>query len=308
MFETTYQTMQNNSSIWSSNAAINSAVSALQGRITTLGNAVTGQMVNFRVVTQTKTQAKTTLIALTLAHAAAGKGFGASSGNANLKGICKITPTQLERMEEDQLGNFCQTIYNAVSPVIGSLGSYGVNSASLLQWSNAITTFEGKLGQPQSAIQANASYTATIEPMIKDTTTFLEEQLDTLMLQYKTSNNTFYKAYKGSRKLPKHGHRTTVTVVGLITVSAVPLLKAHVMLVANGQKTRKKITKADGKFKFARLKPGTYVITVSANGMAVQSKTIMVVHPGNITENFSMVASTGGGGTTTGGTTPPASA
>lgn len=303
MFETVYQTMQSNSSIWSSNAGISAAVAALLGKITSLGNVITGQLVNFKVVTQTKAQAKETLIALTLSHAAAGKGFGASSGNNTLKGICKVSQSKLEDMAEDQLGNFCQTIYNAVSPVIGSLTSYAVNSASLLQWSNAITTFEGKLGQPQSAIQANASYTATIDPMITSTNTFLEEQLDTLMLQYKTSNPTFYTAYKGSRKLPKHGHRTTVTVMGLISAVGTPLLKAHIMLVASGQKTRKKITKVDGKFKFARLKPGTYVITVSANGMVLQSKTITVTHPGNVTENFSMAAGIGGGGTTTGTTT-----
>ncbi len=309
MFETVYQTMQSNLSLWSSNATISAAVTALLGKITSLGNAITGQLVNFRVVTQTKAQAKETLIALTMAHAAAGKGFGASSGNTTLKGICKVSQSKLEDMAEDQLGNFCQTIYNAVSPVIGSLASYGVNSASLLQWSNAITAFEGKLGQPQSAIQANASYTATIEPIITSTTTFLEEQLDTLMLQYKTSNLTFYNAYKGSRKLPSHGHRTTVTVTGLISAVGAPLLKAHIMLVASGQNTRKKITKANGLFKFARLKPGTYVITLSANGMVAQSKTITVTHAGNITENFIMVASTGGGGTTpTGGTTPVAGA
>ena len=298
MFETVYQTMQSNSAIWSSNSTISAAVAALFGRIGNISNSVTGQLANFTVVTQTKAQAKATLVALTMAHAAGGKGFGASSGNTSLKGICSITKSKLEDMAEDQLGNFCQTIYNAVSPVIGSLVSYGVNSASLLQWSNAITTFEGKLGQPQSARQAAASYTAVIEPMIKDTTTFLEEQLDTLMEQYKTTNTTFYKAYQGSRKLPKNGHRTTVTVTGLITLGAAALLKAHVMLVANGQKTRKKITKANGKFKFAKLKPGTYIITVSANGMVAQSKTITVTHAGNVTENFSMTAGTGGGVTT----------
>ena len=299
MFETTYQTMQNNQSIWSGNAGINAAVSTLQSKLSNLTNAVTGQLANYTVVTQTKEQAKEALIALTMAHAIAGKGFGASSSNLTLKGICKITKTQLDRMEEDQLSSFCQTIYDAVSPVIGSLSAYGVNSASLLQWNNAIGFFEDKLGQPQSARHATAGYTAVMEPMLKDISTYLEEQLDTLMEQYKTSNPTFYAAYTGSRKLPRSGHRTTIIVVGLISVAGVPLLKAHVALIANGQVTRKKITQADGTFKFARLRPGTFVLTVSANGMVAQSKTITVAHAGSITENFSMVASGVASGTST---------
>jgi len=293
MFETTYQTMQNNIGMWSSNGTISAVVAALYSKIGDLNDAVTGQLSNYKVVTQSKNEAKTTLIALTMAHAMAGKGFGASSGYSTLKGICKITETQLKEMAEDELGNFCETLYDAVSPVIGSLAGYGVNSASLLQWSNTIGAFESKLGQPQSARQAAASYTAIIEPMIKDIGTYIEEQLDTVMLQYKTSNITFYKAYKGSRKLPKNGHRTTVKVTGVVSEGNAPVVKAHVMLVANGQHTRKKITKVTGKFMFARLKPGTYVITVSANGMVAQSKTITIAYADSVMQNFNMIVAGG---------------
>ncbi len=293
MFETVYQTMQNNSGIWSSNTTVSGVVTALLGKIGDLNDALTGQLSNYKVVTQSKNQAKTTLVALTMAHAMAGKGFGAGSGDTTLKGICKITETKLKEMAEDELGNFCETIYDAVSVVIGSLAGYGVNSASLLQWSNAIGIFESKLGQPQSARQAAASYTAIIGPMIKEISTYIEEQLDTLILQYKTSNLIFYKAYKGSRKLPKNGHRTTVKVTGVVSEVNVPIAKAHVMLVASGQNVRRKITKVNGRFMFARLKPGTYVITVSANGLVAQSSTITVAHAGSVIQNFNMVA-TGG--------------
>jgi hypothetical protein len=76
-----------------------------------------------------------------------------------------------------------------------------------------------------------------------------------------------------------------------------------------GDAKHHKTTDATGHYKFTRLHPGTYTITVSRTGYATQTKTIVVKENGTVDTDFTLVAATGstptGGGTTT-GTTPPA--
>jgi hypothetical protein len=82
-----------------------------------------------------------------------------------------------------------------------------------------------------------------------------------------------------------------------------PIKKAHVKLLSTTRKT--KITKADGKYEFARMHPGSFTIQVIATGYATQTKTVTQSTPGNVSINISLVAGSGttGGGTTNNNTT-----
>ncbi len=102
------------------------------------------------------------------------------------------------------------------------------------------------------------------------------------------------------RKLNTVGAHHWVSVEGVVSdVHGNPLLKAKVIVVET--KDRKKITKANGKYKFLRLHLNTsYTVEVSISGYVTQTFSVNENAAKTITHNFMMVAV---GGTTTGGTT-----
>lgn len=73
----------------------------------------------------------------------------------------------------------------------------------------------------------------------------------------------------------------------------------------SGAATHHKTTNATGEYKFTRLHPGSFTITVSASGFVTQTKTVNVTANGTEHIDFTMVAVAGGGNTGT--TQAPAS-
>lgn len=300
MYDAVLLTMNSNSAIWSGNVAISAIVTSVTSQIAAINGSQTGQINNSRAYTINKATIKSNLLALTILHADAGRSYAAGANNVTLQQELKVTPSFLSHLPDGQLGPYCQNIYNLVSPIIGSLGSYGVTTASLAALQSAINSFLATVGQPHSVRSGAKAYTISIEGQIAAMNKVLKEQLDPLLTQYKTTKPLFYARYKADRKLPNSGHRTTVTIVGQIDAAndGQPIKGAHISLVNSTRK--KKVTKADGLYKFARLQPGTYTLSVVANGYVLQTKTFTINVPQTTRQNFFMVAGAGGGGGGTG--------
>jgi len=295
--------LNQNATVYSSNVPFSTVVTNFKSAVTGLSSLQTGQINHSTGITVTKEQAKANLIKLTIDHATAGRAYAAVSGNAALKQNLKISATDLDKLQDAQLAPACQDIYNQISPIIGSLSGYGVNATTLLSFQGAIGTFMPLVGQPKNARSTAKAFTIAIAQQIKNIQTILEEQLDLLMRQYKITNQTFHDAYMLDRKVSSTHHRTTVTIKGIITnAQNQPVKKAHVKLLNTTRIT--KITKADGKYEFARMHPGSFTIQVIAKGYATQSKTVTQSTPGNVSINISLSPATStGGGTTTNNTT-----
>jgi len=295
MYDAVLLTLGSNSSTWSSNTAISAVVTAAQAQVVAINNAQIGQINNSKAFTINKENLRNNLVALALLHADAGRSYAASIGNTVLQQELKTNKSALLYLTDGQLAPYCQNIYNFVNPLVGSLASYGVTAATLAALQSSINAFLASVGQPHSIRSGAVAYTITIEEQIKTLNTLMKEQLDPLLTQYKTSHAIFHTQYLTDRKLPHTGHRTTVTIVGQIDdASGQPIKHAHITI--NTLKPRKKVTKPDGLYKFARLKPGTYVITVIAQGYTTQTKTLTISTPHTVRQNFFLVVTTGTGG------------
>lgn len=303
MYDAVILTLNSNASTWSSNTAISAVVTAAQAQVASLNGSQTGQINNSKAFTLNKASIKANLLTLSLLHADAGRSYAASINNVTLQQELKTTQSFLFHLPDGQVGPFCQNIYNLVTPIIGSLASYGVTAATVAALQSAINSFLATVGQPHSIRSGAKAYTLSIESQIASLNRLLKEQLDPLLTQYKTSHALFHNQYKADRTLPHTGHRTTVTIVGQIdaAIGGQPIKNAHIII--STLKPRKKVTKADGLYKFARLRPGTYTISVTVNGYVVQTKTIIISTPHTVRQNFFMVVTTGGG--TTGPNTNP---
>ena len=303
MYDSVVTNLNQNAAIYSSNTVFSTAVTNYKTAVTALGSLQIGQINHSSGITVTKEQAKANLVQLTIDHAEAAKAYAAVIGNAGLKQNLKVNASDLNKIQDAQLAPTCQDIYNQVAPVISSLNGYGINATTLLNLQSAIGTFMPLVGQPKNARSTSKAFTTAIAQQIQSIQLILDEQLDPLMRQYKITQQVFHDSYFNDRKVGSKGHRTTISIKGIITnAQNQPLKKAHITLLNTSR--RIKITKADGKYQFSRMHPGSFTIQASVKGYTTQNKTVTQSTPGTVTINISLSPGINTGGTSNNNTTP----
>ena len=305
MMQSTMLILTNFSSAWSANAAITAAVIQYQTHLTAIMNADQLQKTSTIGTTQTKEAAKESLIANTLSIASAGIAYAAATNNLALKASCKIVASDLEKAKDNDLTGLCQNVHDAVNTYIASMASYGATVASLAAMQTSITNFSGMVGKPRAVQTISIDATVDIDQHLRAAKTLLEEQLDTLLVQFQSSSPHFHNQYRAARIIVDYGHRKTVILKGYIYDIHNHVLKGA-LVTMTGTATHKKFSKLDGSYKFSRLHTGTYTFTVSINGFVTQTKTVTVSQNGTVQTDFVMVAVAGGGTNTN--TAAPASA
>ncbi|MHB8260718.1 MAG: carboxypeptidase-like regulatory domain-containing protein [Bacteroidia bacterium] len=279
-----------NRAIWSRNATFSTAVDNVLLNMGTINNADGTRQASPIPFTETKGQAKTALVNATMFHAAAGKGYAASVSNTTLKTICSVTETSLVYSKGADLPSKCRNIYTAVQPFIGSMSDWNATAATLLAFDGDITTFEGLVGTPQAQISTQHAAVGAIDAQITTIDGILEDTLDTLMVQFKTTHAAFYDGYFSARKLHHTGvhHSTTITGHTRDTAAA-GLPHIEVTLTHDGKRIRKHITDVSGHFRFTRLHLGTYIVEVKGAGFVTQTRTFVVTALQVIETDFVMV-------------------
>ena len=287
-----------NKTIWNTNTAFAAAVTSVSSNMGILNSNDSTRLASSAPFTETKGQAKLNLIAQTMLHAAAGKGYAASVNNTALKTTCSISESTFTNAKDADLGNLCRNIYTAVQPFIGSMASWSVNATTLATLDNDIITFNSLVGTPLAQISTQNAAAAAIDAQINIIEGILENTIDTLMVQYKTNHAAFYDAYTSARKIHSTGvHHSTTFTGGVYKTGGAALEHAQVVLSIDGNELRKHFTDASGHYRFTRLHLGDYTLTVSAPGYITQTKTFNITTLQSVNTDFTMVATGGGGGT-----------
>jgi hypothetical protein len=287
-----------NKVIWNTNTAFTAAMTNLNSNMATLNSADTTRLASSVPFTETKAQAKANLIAATMLHAAAGKGYAASVNNTSLKATCSISESSLTKSADSNLGNMCMNIYNAVQPFIGSMAAWSVNATTLANLNTSITTFAGLVGTPVGQISVQNAAAMAIDAQIETIYGILRDTIDTLMAQYKVNHASFYNAYFAAREVHHTGTHHSTTFEGFVyKTGGVALQHALVVLSIGGNELRRHFTAANGHYRFTRLHLGTYTLTISLAGYVTQTKSFTITTLQNVDTDFTLVATGGGGGT-----------
>ncbi len=114
---------------------------------------------------------------------------------------------------------------------------------------------------PLTAKALTKAASETLLTLFTNTNTLLDEQLDKVMLQYKTTKPVFYKQYKNSRKLPKVGTHTSGIIHCTVLDSTGNPIADSILEIAGISRPKKKVN-AKGKSGYAKIKtPVTVTMT-----------------------------------------------
>ena len=273
MLEATLITLQKYASVYSSNAVLVAAVNTLQSTINSIRSTDLLQNAKSIGITLTKEQAKSAMINLAFAHVSAGRAYATATSNTTLKATLNYTLSDLKKLNDNDAWTDCQTIHDAVSTYIGSMAPYGANATTLGALQTDINNYAPLIGKPRSPISASSAATKNVKEIIIGSRSLTKDSLDPLMEQFKTSNVPFYTEYHSSRIIVNIGSHKETILEGVVTNGTSPI--AGITVKLTGTKKRK-LTKANGKFRFMKLQPQKYTVTATGSGYKPFSENVML--------------------------------
>ncbi|MHB8403753.1 MAG: carboxypeptidase-like regulatory domain-containing protein, partial [Bacteroidia bacterium] len=276
MMDAVDQLLTTYNSVWSTNTAVSGIVTTFRGHLGALNVNDTLQRTISTGVSMTKDEAKAAMISAAIMTCHAGKAYASVAGNTDLYAQMKHTKSEIAVAADTDADGICQNIHDDLDPYIGFTVAYGATTLTQSNLQNAINTFSGMIGKPRVQIGIVKNATLTIEQHLTASMNLLKDQLDGVLMQYATSNARFLNEYASVRVIVDIGHRHTVIFKGFIYDPTHNALEGVLVELTGAPHKHKKITDATGKYRFTRLHPGTYVITISKAGYVTQTKTITV--------------------------------
>ena len=159
-------------------------------------------------ITKSKQREEDEMIQATILTASAVRAFASIIGDDKLMSKVNYSPTNLMRLRDTDLRAVCQTIHDAAKSFISQLADYGVTPEDLEKLQKEINDFSEMIAEPRSAIGTRATATTKLEELFKQADTLLRDQLDMLMVNYKSSHPKFYNKYRSSRMIVDMGRRS----------------------------------------------------------------------------------------------------
>ena len=289
MYNAVSQFLNAYNAVWSGNSTITGMVTAFNGHISALNASDMAQKTITSGITQSKEMAKAAMANAAMILVNAGKSYANAIHNVSLAANFDITYSDIVRARDTDADDICQNIHDALQPYIAGTAAYGANTASLSALQNAIHTFSGWIGKPRSQQSISINATLSIAQHFEAANALLKDQLDPIMAQYKTISAPFYNQYNAVRVIVDSGKQHSVIMRGLIYDGTTNAALANATVKMTGAATNEKTTDETGIYKFVRLQPGDYTITVSAKGYAAQSRSLSVKQNGTIDTDFKMV-------------------
>lgn len=289
MYDAVSQFLNTYNAVWSGNATIAGMVTTFNSHISALNASDMAQKTITKGITQTKKQAKITMANAAMVIAKAGKAYASATNNITLAASFNYSFSDIKEAKDTDADDICQSMYNALQPFIANTAAYGASAASLTTLQSAINTFSALIGKPRSQQTVIINATLTIAQRFDAANTLLKDQLDPIMEQYKTMNAPFYNQYKAVRVIVDAGKHHTVILRGFIYNATTNFAVENATVKITGAAINDKLTDNTGIYKFVRLQPGDYTITVSAAGFGTQTKNLSVKQNGVVETDFKMV-------------------
>ena len=199
MYKATRTYLTDDGAPWDAIVANENAVTALGTRIAAIDTKVTAQEAELSGLTLNKDQKRNTLETATLLVAGGVEAYARATENLILLADVELEATDLTDASDQTVDDFAERVRAAADANLAALADYGITAAEMTALTDAITAFETAKSLPDARRALRKAHTQTLEPMFRETSEFLDGQLDVLMRRYKTENPTFHAGYEAAR-------------------------------------------------------------------------------------------------------------
>lgn len=188
-----------NSSVIAAIPAFTTAFGLFKTKVDAIKAAMQAEATIITGVSIDKAQLKQTLIRKALAIAAAVYAYATVTNNFKLKEQVNYCYSDLNRSRDEMLTPATLIIYNAANANSAALADYGITAATLNLFDTAINNYREKLAAPRNAVSLRSAYGTSIVTTFRQADKILKDQVDKIAVQFLTTNQHFYNAYKNNR-------------------------------------------------------------------------------------------------------------
>lgn len=212
----------------------------------------------------TKKTSKQELCALAADIAGVVFAFADATGNDTLKAEVDYSLTDLLKMKDSLVAPRCQNIYAKTVENKAALGDYGITNAMLTALLAAISGYTETIPKPRAAVSNRKTLNANIVQLFKEIDSILLNQMDKLIVTFRTAKPDFVETYFNVRLITDPAV-TATQLKGTITSAADgSAIKNAAVTVVELSKTAK--TKSTGEYSFKPIAKGTYTVRVVKEG------------------------------------------
>lgn len=167
--------------------------------IAVINSNLAGQSANIKGVAQTKTNLRTNLNELTFNILNIARAWAVAEENATLAEEFYVTDSGLKKIKDDTMAAYCTHRYELVNDNLLAMADYGITAATMSTWQDAITDYDGAVATPREAVNTKSTHTDNLKTVFDDTMKLLKENIDPVMLNFKTSDVALYNGYVKAR-------------------------------------------------------------------------------------------------------------
>ena len=175
------------------------AFGQLGTNITAINTRIAGQSANTTGVAQDKAALRTVLDNVTSGMFAPAKAWAISIGNNTLAAEFDYSLSTIQKIKDDTIQGFCDHRIAIVNANLPALSDFGIAVANVDQWQDALNDYVAVLETPREATNTKHLHTASLRTLFSNTRTLFKNQLDPLMLAFKTADPQLHAAYIQAR-------------------------------------------------------------------------------------------------------------
>lgn len=228
-------------------------------------------------VTTNKKNKKLLLIDKALVVAGGILSVAQDTNDSELFELVNFTASELEHIGDTLLLDRVTLILDTGNTHAAAILPKGITAVILGELQTMLTEYETVVVSPRDLIVDKKTATAQLKVMFLDTDALLKDNLDRLMMQFKTSNNEFFRKYFNGREIIDLGTQHT-RLGGVITDNEGNPLEGVVVTAVDAD--LEEVSNEEGIYLFKPFIPGDFTITVAKTGFVTQTFEDVHVSPG----------------------------
>ncbi len=269
--------LNDNNAIWAPFAGIGSVVTLFLAKITQIQNTENRQQRSTSGATNTKKELKTELIDLLLVVIGALKSYAKDINDENLFSSVDFNLSDLERIGDSLLTDRGNLILGIANTHAASILDKGVTMVMLGDLLTLVNEYDASAVGPRNVISDKKTATEQLAVLVEETDEILNENLDGLILQFKTTNNDFFLNYFNNRTVIDVGTQHTRLGGTVVDGEGNPIEGAVIIAVDTDLEEE---TDENGEYLFKPFIPGDFTITIEKEGFETQTISNVHVSPG----------------------------
>ena len=199
--------LDNHASIFDKQEALKNAHLRLKNGVIQIGQYRQVQEANTSGLTKNKTQLRNSAVAGILHFSAALRSYATLVKNEELKVKTTYRESDLKKAPDPILLDIGILLFGLANQYKDEIAKFFVGETELKEMESLLTSFKLSIPQRRAATSTSKVSTLNIHEVFKSLDQLLKEEMDVLVLLFRTTQPDFYNAYRNARRIVDYAGR-----------------------------------------------------------------------------------------------------